>query len=287
MPDSLFPELDAEVLLNALLGEIQDVGLVAWSAEGYITSLSESCARLMQLPNTATVGGPVSMLWESPCRDVMTAFDRFRDNVSEPRFEQELCLMRDGAPYWIDLAVLRCPKACGKTSAYMMVVRDITQKRHALTYAEKAQDLFDAVFRGISDAAIFVDPDRQILKVSMGAEAVFGYKEAELVGNGIKMLYAKDEDYDLQGRLRYNPTKASDYTTYVTGYRRKEGQPFSAATVGGSLHDRHGELLGYIEVLRDITDQMCLESDLREQSEMLNSIADRHGRLKAEAISPR
>ncbi|MCU7852329.1 MAG: PAS domain S-box protein [Candidatus Thiodiazotropha sp. (ex Monitilora ramsayi)] len=272
MPDSLFPDLDAEILLNALLAEIQDVGLVTWSAEGRITSLSESCVRLMQLPSAASVGGPVSILWESPCRDFMTSFDRFQENISETRFEQALCLMRDGAPYWIDLTVRRCPAACGKTSAYMMVVRDITQKRNALTYAEKAQDLFDAVFRGIPDAAIFVDPERQILKVSMGVEAVFGYKQTELVGSGIKMLYAKDEDYDLQGRLRYNPAKAPDYTTYVTEYRRKDGQPFSAATVGGPLHDRHGELLGYIEVLRDITDQMCLESDLREQSEMLNSI---------------
>ncbi|MCU7806307.1 MAG: PAS domain S-box protein, partial [Candidatus Thiodiazotropha sp. (ex Semelilucina semeliformis)] len=272
MPDSLFPDLDAEVLLNALLGEMQDVGLVTWSAEGRITSLSESCGRLMQLPNTATVGGPVSILWDSPCREFMTSFDRFRENVSQPRFEQELCLMRDGDPYWIDLTVRRCPHACGKTSAYMMVVRDITQKRNALTYAEKAQDLFDAVFHGIPDAAIFVDPERHILKVSMGAEAVFGYEEADLVGSDIKMLYAKDEDYDLQGRLRYNPTKISDYTTYVTGYRRKDGQPFSAATVGGPLRDRYGELLGYIEVPRDITEQMCLESDLREQSEMLNSI---------------
>ncbi|MCU7843719.1 MAG: PAS domain S-box protein [Candidatus Thiodiazotropha sp. (ex Monitilora ramsayi)] len=272
MPERLFHDQDAEILLNTLLGEIPDVGLVTWSEKGFITSLSLSCIHLMQLPKTATVGAPISILRESPCRDFMDDLDRFYEDTSKKRLEQELLLMRDGSKYWISLNVHRCPKACGSDSSYMMIVRDVTQWRNVKTYADRVQDLFDAVFHGIPDAALFIDPERKILKVSSGVEKVFGYTVSELVGASVGMLYADDSEYEHQKETRYNATKESDYSPQVNEYCRKNGEIFSAAAVGSPLYDRHGELLGYIEVLRDITDQMSLERDLREQSEMLNSI---------------
>jgi two-component system, cell cycle sensor histidine kinase and response regulator CckA len=272
MLNQIFHDQDAEVLLNALLREVRDLGLITWNSEGSITSLSESCRLLMQLPGSVRVGGSVSELWQSPCREFLQAFDQHRDQLQDRYFVRELQLSRDGEIYWIELKVRRCPLSCGGTSAFLMIVREITDRRRVVENAQQTQDLFEAAIRNLQDAAIFVDPDRRIVTPSKGMEQVFGYAEQELIGKSARMLYSDEDDYLSLGELQTTPAGRRGHGQEIISFRRKSGEHFPAEAAGGPLRDRNGRLLGYIAVIRDFSQRLQLENDLREQTEMLESI---------------
>jgi PAS domain S-box-containing protein len=272
MPNRMFEAEDAEILLSSLLMELEDIGLITWNGEGRITSLSESCRRLMQLPGSAKVGGPVSLLWQSPCHDFMQAFESFSEQAQNGALERELQLSRDGEAYWLRLKVRPCPESCGEQSAYMLLVRDISHKRRVMQAAERSFDLFDAAFRCMPDAAILVDPARRVLKASQGVERVFGYQEEELVGESLRILHADDDAFRQQLEAAESTATLQSPVPQVASFRHKQGELFQAETLQGPLYDRHGTLLGHICILRDITDRLNLESDLLEQTEMLESI---------------
>jgi len=274
MPSRMFEGHDAEILLNGLLTELQDIGLITWNSEGKITSLSEHCRTLMQLPGSAKLGGPVSILWQSPCKPFMEAFENFDRQAVKGVLERELPLSRDGQHYWLHLKIRPCPASCGEQSAYMLLVRDVTTRHLMAQAAEQSDDLFDAVFRGMTDAAVLMDPARCILKTSHGVEKVFGYGEADLVGQPARLLYADDAAYQRQLQSSAEPSSSPVIfqDAQIAHYRRKAGEEFQAETTEGAIFDRNGVLLGYIGVVRDITERLNLENDLLEQTEMLESI---------------
>ena len=154
----------------------------------------------------------------------------------------------------------------------MLIVRDISDRRRVAEQAQQTHDLFDAAFRSFNDAAIFVDPDRRIVKVSAGVEPMFGYTQGELVGRSTRMLYTDEDAYLKLGELQKRHDANGWQAQEIISFRRNNGEIFPAETTSGPLRDRNGVLLGYIAILRDFTQRLRLENDLREQTEMLESI---------------
>ena len=272
MPTPMFQDQDAETLLNVLLGELDDVGLLTWNGEGVITSLSHHCKRLLQLPDTAGIGEPVSLLRQTPCADFMQRFDRFAAQGAAGILQGELTLVGEREAYWLNLSVRRCPKSCGASSSFMMLVRNVTNKRQMIASAQQAQDLFEAAFQGIPDAAVLENENREIINVSTGMASVFGYSANELLGKSARILYAEQDDFVTQGEIRYNPSESFSQATCVLNYRHKNRNTFLAEGLGGPLRDRQGRLLGYISIIRDISERLEMENDLREQTDILDSI---------------
>jgi PAS domain S-box-containing protein len=269
MPEQIHHDQVAEVLLNTLLGELRDVGLIGWDKDGIITSLSESCRELMQLPATAAVGGTIGILTQSPCRSFMQAFEQFRPAVDQKQIQQELKLSRDGESYWLKLSVKRCPRGCGDKSAYLMIVRDITLCRRSMEQARQAQDFFEAALRAIPDAAVFADDKRLMTKISVGAERIFGYSEEELLGRSVDML-ADGLQWDEMSREQKSVVSLP--VLQIAQAVGKDGRRFSTEVVTDWIRNEEGELLGTVTILRDVSERLALQEDLLQQTLLLDSI---------------
>ena len=73
---------------------------------------------------------------------------------------------------------------------------------------------FQAIFKAITDAAVFTDLDRRIVIVNPALENIFGYREEELLGKKTSILYVSKEDYEEQGRIRFNLSSKEKLLTY-------------------------------------------------------------------------
>ncbi len=269
MNDSPPCDQDAEVLLQTLLGEMRDVGLMTWTEDGRITLLTERCHELMQLPESATVGQSVALLSDSPCRDFMPVYESFRRSSSKESIEQELEIDGEDGAYWLKLSIRRCPRGCGKRSAFLMIVRDISLQRRSQEQARLTQSFLDAALRAIPDAAVFADTEGRISRVSVGAERIFGYTEVELLGKPI---------HGLADNLVWNDAPSGgDAEEFAPLFRLievfgKGGRRFSAEVLTDWIQDEEGELLGTVAVLRDVSDRMAMQDDLLQQTLLLESI---------------
>ncbi len=151
-------------------------------------------------------------------------------------------------------------------------MQDITEQHAAEAAIRHSQAEMRAIFESISDALIFADPERRIVRINRGATAMFGYDIEELRGHTTARLYAREEDYLDQGRRRFNRDNSDPGAPYEMRYRRRDGSEFIGETLGTPVRDAAGRLLGYLGVIRDVTERHRAAAALRSQTELTRQV---------------
>ena len=128
---------------------------------------------------------------------------------------------------------------------------------------------FEAIFKAIPDAVLFADPERRIRLINPAAEAVFGYTQAELGGEATNLLYAEQGD---DAARCYNAAEGT--SSYEVGYRTRGGGKFLGETVGTAVCSRSGELLGYISIIRDVTEARRAERERTAEGVFLQAVLE-------------
>ncbi len=269
MRDEINFEQDAGILLNVLLSELPDVGVLTWHDDGRITSLSKRCQELMQLPASAAVGGSVDIIGQSPCRSFLALYEQCKSSLDQQCVEEDLKLMRGGMPYWLNLSLRRCPQGCGPLSDYLLIVRDITPSRRELEKAQQSQSFFEAALRAIPDAAIVADTEGCIAQVSSGAERLFGYSQEELLGRSAKLLVGEPQ-MDTVSTVQAEECAVPRFQ--IGESLTKHGSRLTTEMITDAIEDMGGHVLGTITVLRDISTQITMQNDLLQQTLLLDSI---------------
>jgi len=123
---------------------------------------------------------------------------------------------------------------------------------HAATFASSASDRLAALVTSSDDAIIGKTLDGLVVDWNRGAEAIFGYGAAEMIGQPIAMLVPAGEADDIAPLLdRLKRGERIDH--YETRRRRKDGAIIDVSLTISPIRDRDGRILGFSKVARDVT----------------------------------
>ncbi|MDR9436673.1 MAG: EAL domain-containing protein [Thiohalophilus sp.] len=122
---------------------------------------------------------------------------------------------------------------------------------------------FHAIADGITDAIVMANPKREIQWCNPAFLQIFGYTLDELQGRQTRIIYADPDEYERQGRLRYNKEVSEHVQRFEVSYQRKNGETFIGETFGTALRNEADELIGYVALIRDVTEQRKTEDQLR------------------------
>lgn len=124
------------------------------------------------------------------------------------------------------------------------------------SYRSVDEKLFSLLISGVKDYAIFlIDPNGCIMSWNQGAERIKGYKEEEITGQFISVFYTADDIKRNEPGRNLN-TALKNGIQETEGWRvRKNGSLFWANEVITTLYNEQGNLVGFAQVTRDITDQ--------------------------------
>lgn len=133
---------------------------------------------------------------------------------------------------------------------------------------DQQADLSDALVRCVADALIFADRDGCIRVWNPGAEAIFGYTEAEVLGQRLDLIIPE--------RFRASHWSAFDraVATGQTKYGREALTTKSMTRDGADLYldlsfalvtDEAGEVLGAVAMARNVTDRHATDRELRKR----------------------
>ena len=150
-------------------------------------------------------------------------------------------------------------------------IQDITKEKLIEVEIEKSSLRFKAMFESIPDAVVYADPERNICMVNQAAISLFGFSQYELYGNQSRMLYAPEDDFKQQGVKYYNPKSENIATPNVITYKNKDGREFPGETLGTVVKLSSGEVLGYLAIIRDITERTLLEEELDSYRDSLEA----------------
>ncbi|GGR29966.1 CHASE domain-containing protein [Deinococcus ruber] len=125
------------------------------------------------------------------------------------------------------------------------------------SHLERSRAELGAVFRAMQDIAIFADTSGRILFANDASEQLFGLRPDELRGSRLADLHL---DTRLLDRLDALPGPH----LVTTLFRRRGSQSFYGEMQRSPVLGEHGEVLGQLEVIRDISERLQADRLRRE-----------------------
>ncbi len=195
---------------------------------------------------------------------------------------------KDGSEFWIDLGITPIFDADKRIIQYLAIGKNITKRK--ITEATLA--IVNQQLNAISDATIPVsiintDKNGSIVHFSKGAERLLGYTAEEMFGYVTPTILHLDDEINRRkielssllgkeisefGVLTEIP-KIKIYESREWTYVRKNKTTFPVQLVISAIKDSEDEIVGYVCIAIDITEQKEAEASLKaakEQAEMAN-----------------
>ena len=249
----------ADASSDAIIGATLDGTITSWTTGAerlYGYTAEEALGQI--LPLVSDVSGTVEEV-----RTLRAALVR-GETISD--FEM-VHRRKDGRPVPLSLSLAPMRDTAGAIIGMAMIARDITARKQA----DEALRFLGAIVASSDDAIIGKTLDGIIVSWNGGAEAIYGYTAAEVMGRSIALLVPPDRPDELPWileRLRAGESIAR----YETQRRCKDGRQIDVSLTISPIRDEQGQITGASTIARDITAARRAELTRQFQAHLLNSV---------------
>ncbi|MFY0614826.1 MAG: diguanylate cyclase [Hyphomicrobiaceae bacterium] len=154
------------------------------------------------------------------------------------------------------------------------LLRENERLQQALNAERDRSRLFESIFKCLPDAIAFTRPDRSIRMTNPGFRELFGYEHDEIHGSTTAQLYSSHDEYKKQGRSRFHLSAEEQLKPYEVEYKTKHGRQFTGETIGTPLRDEDQNVIGYLGIIRDVTERARKANEVLEQEQLLRQITE-------------
>ena len=145
--------------------------------------------------------------------------------------------------------------------------------RHPASRSQIAEATLSVVADWSDDAIITETADGTITSWNRGAERIFGYSAAEMIGKSVRLLAAPCHPDDIQSILE-RALRGEEIAHHETTRRHKNGALLQISLTVRPILDDGGGLMGLVKIARDITAEKNVRSTLQEGEAQLLSIIE-------------
>lgn len=212
----------------------------------------------------------------------LESFTRLVHPEDLPRVQQAIRdSLERSAPYELEFRVLRpdgqvawlfanatLVREGGQPSRLIGALLDVTERRHA----DDRSRWLAAVVDSSDDAIVSKDLNGVITSWNAGAERLFGYTRAEIVGQPVTVLMPdsrKIEEVGILERIR----RGERVEHFETVRQRKDGSPVDVSLTISPVKDAAGRIVGASKIARDISDRRRQEAALLVSQERFRLLA--------------
>jgi PAS domain S-box-containing protein len=138
--------------------------------------------------------------------------------------------------------------------------------------------ILDSVVNGItlSDPD---QPDNPIVYANAAFELITGYDREEIIGRNCRFLQGEDREQEARYQLRQAIDNSEPAEVTIRNYR-KDGQLFYNHLMISPLFDSNGNVIYYLGVQYDVTNQVTAAEEIKRLSDSLEMLSHK----KAEEI---
>ncbi len=152
---------------------------------------------------------------------------------------------------------------------------DITERKRLEHESRKSEEQLRLVVNSATDYAIFsTDLERRVTSWSPGAQIMLGYTEAQIVGQLADVIYTPEDRADDAVELEVEVATRVGRFENERFHVRKDGSQFYGSGVVVPLREDTGKLIGFVKVMRDLTQANATSEALRVSEERFRKLFD-------------
>jgi PAS domain S-box-containing protein len=255
-----------EKQLRLLIDAIGDQAICMLDAGGFVTTWNAGAKNILGYDASESIGQRFSCFFTSedqgggiPARILVEARSAGRSESEGWR------VRKDASRFWAAAVIEPIRGERGELLGFATITRDLTEREAAQGALRESERQFRLLVDGVLDYAIYMlDPSGLVVSWNAGAQRLKGYGAEEIVGQHFSRFYTK-EDRAAGLPARTLEIALREGRSESEGWRlRKDGGRFWVSTVVAALRDETGELLGFAQVTRDITERQAAQEALRD-----------------------
>jgi hypothetical protein len=280
------PPIGDQLHLRALVESVRDYAINLLDPNGIILTWNEGSRRIHGLSVTEALGRNFSILF--PVEDVERGEPAWllKEAARIGRCHIEgWRLGPDGKKIWgeIDLTAIR--NSAGELTGFTRVLHDATEHKLSEESLRKLNfelEQYRVILENIDEHAIYtLDADGMITGWGTGAQKMLGYTAEDVLGQNYA-IFSPEEDR-LAGTPQQELAEAASTGRCCTdSWRlRSDGSIVWASGVISAIRDETGELVGFVRVARDRTEEKMF-ADARDElaAALEERVADRTHQLQ-------
>jgi PAS domain S-box-containing protein len=267
---------DSEPLLRAILDAALDAFMLI-DGDGIVQFWNRQAEALFGWTAAEALGRRLSALVipersrERHDRGVADFGGAATGSVVNRRTELIAC-RNDGSEFPLELTVV--PVSDGVTRMFSAFARDLSERKH-----EEAERRFQSsILENVHDSVIAVDLQGCVRYWNQGAEALYGYTAAEMIGRSMQVVYPEGGSVagDMERIL------SAGKTSEEVRRRRKDGTPLWVELRRSVMRNEHGDVVGLLGVATDITERRRVTAELKTSHGRLRNLAGRLRQVREE-----
>ncbi|MFZ2309419.1 MAG: EAL domain-containing protein [Rhodoferax sp.] len=149
---------------------------------------------------------------------------------------------------WFELSVARMPARTDAERHFILIARDITERRQSEEKLQLAARVFSHAREGIT----ITNADGVIMDVNAAFTRITGYERAEAIGQNPRMLKSGRQDRAFYANMWRELLERGHWTGEVWN-RRKNGEVFAELLTISTVRDARGAVVQHVALFSDIT----------------------------------
>ena len=135
-----------------------------------------------------------------------------------------------------------------------------TQHQRVESALRESEERSRLLVEEVKDYAIFrLDASGRVSSWNFGAERIFGYQSAEIIGQPVSCLFTPEDELSGVPEQELRTAVAYGRAETERWHVRQDGTRFWATDVVTALRDETGNLRGFTKVMRDFTERKQAE----------------------------
>jgi PAS domain S-box-containing protein len=153
----------------------------------------------------------------------------------------------------------------GKETYLLMIGMDITERKRAEVALRESHQLLERTFASLRDAVFIIDANTTAIRdCNPAAAEIFGYSREDMLGRATEFLHV-DQTALEEFRKHLFPAVAEKGFLFLSEFKmkRRDGTVFPTEHTVMPLEDEQSKRIGWVSVVRDITERKRAEQELR------------------------
>jgi diguanylate cyclase (GGDEF)-like protein/PAS domain S-box-containing protein len=259
-----------QLLYRFLVDSLTEYAVFAVSPDGNVISWNVGAAKTFGYSEADVLGKSFEIIFTAEDKTAGAPQDELSSALSGEQTQHDRWHVRqDGTRFWGTNTVQPLYDADGVLLGFTKLVRDTTKSHVALEELSDSEQQLRLLVESVREYAIFsIELDGRIKSWNSGAQKVFGYEQADILGRNFALLYSVEDISNGVPQAELRRARVHGHANVERWLVRKDGTRFLASGKISQLkRDPAGQLRGFVNIAHDITGHHAAAEDLRRRAQ--------------------